>query len=107
MEVPDECRQALNVIVIGQVDGITELLPDVDQQQTSREYVKKFQKQLKGMTIPKRFTAGDLKELQAQLKRLHQNIVEIGELSIMGSGVRNKVVRKCDELVGKKEEITQ
>jgi predicted RND superfamily exporter protein len=72
--------------LIGSVDGITEFLAPEDKQEENIETIKAFRKKLEAMPIPSKFIEKDLDALNAELKRLHQNIVEIGELSIAGQG---------------------
>ena len=107
----DDCREKIEQFkkvgnrtgVIGGVDGITEFIPTPDDQEKNRPVVEAFRDRVSQMPVPATFTSADAQKLQEELVRLHQNIVEIGELSVMGSGEGNKIIRKCDQIVGKKD----
>jgi predicted RND superfamily exporter protein len=108
----DDCRDQIMQIkkignrtgVIGGVDGITEFIPDEDMQRENRIIIELFREKMNAMQPESRFSATDVGKLEKELFRLHQNIVEIGELSVMGSGEENKIIRKCDRIVGKTDE---
>ncbi len=90
--------------LIGQVDAVTELIPEQSVQQRNIEVIERFRSRLEATRLPSSMHAADIDSVAEQLDRLHDNIVEIGELSVMSSGVENKVVRKTDRIVGKKDE---
>jgi len=90
--------------LIGQVDAITEYLPEEQTQLANAELIRQFSDNVRKMAIPVAIDTGGMNELSAQLERLHQNIVEIGELSVMSSGEKNKIIRKCDQITGTKDE---
>ncbi|MBD3393553.1 MAG: MMPL family transporter, partial [Chitinivibrionales bacterium] len=108
----DDCREKLRQLkkignrtgVIGSVDGITEFIPTQADQERNRPVIEAFAGKVAAMQVPRETTGKDVARLREELTRLHQNIVEIGELSIMGSGLENKIIRKCDQIVGKKDE---
>ncbi|MBF0430071.1 MAG: MMPL family transporter [Fibrobacteria bacterium] len=111
-ENEDDCRDKVRKLkkagnrtgIIGRVDGITEFIPETKKQEKNKTIINDFKQQLEMMSIPKLFNNNDLAKLKSELVRLHQNIVEIGELSITSNGENNKVLRKCDNIVGKKDE---
>jgi predicted RND superfamily exporter protein len=90
--------------LIGQVDAITEFMPLAEEQQDNIPLIEEFKSRLAATSIPKSITPEQVAGLGKELDRLHSNIVEIGELSIMGSGEENKIIRKCDQIVGKENE---
>ena len=108
----DDCREKIEQLkkvgnrtgVIGGVDGVTEFIPTPDDQEKNRPVVEAFRDRVSEMPVPETFSSEDAQKLVEELVRLHQNIVEIGELSVMGSGEGNKIIRKCDQIVGKKDE---
>ncbi|MBD3391244.1 MAG: MMPL family transporter, partial [Chitinivibrionales bacterium] len=108
----DDCREKLRQLkkignrtgVIGSVDGISEFVPTQADQERNRPVIEAFAGKVAAMQVPHETTGKDVARLREELTRLHQNIVEIGELSIMGSGLENKIIRKCDQIVGKKDE---
>jgi hypothetical protein len=108
----DECRDIIQKLkkegnrteLIGRVDGITEYLPTIKEQEENIPLINNFRDRMKDLPVPGEYTNEDHIQLLDELKRLHQNIVEIGELSITGSGENNKIIRKCDDIVGQKDE---
>jgi predicted RND superfamily exporter protein len=90
--------------LIGQVDAITEFLPEEQTQLANAELIQEFGNNVRKMAIPETIDPEGINKLSSQLERLHKNIVEIGELSVMSSGEKNKIIRKCDQIVGKKDE---
>jgi predicted RND superfamily exporter protein len=108
----EDCREKIRKFkkmgnrtdLIGQVDGITEFLPAPDVQQANIPLIEAYREQLELTPLPEAITSEQIADLEKELERLHANIVEIGELSIMGSGEGNKIIRKCDQIVGKRDE---
>lgn len=108
----EECREMVREYkkignrtgLIGQVDAITEFLPPRDVQEANAEVIRQFADTVRAMPIPVSLDTGGMHELLRELERLHRNIVEIGALSVMSSGENNKIVRKCDRIVGKRDE---
>ncbi len=90
--------------LIGQIDGITEFLPTEEQQLENITLIKPFREQTQNTPLPQNVKPDDIRGLHDELVRFHQNIVEIGELSISSDGEDNKIIRKCDEIVGRKDE---
>ena len=90
--------------LIGRIDGITEFLPTENKQKDNIPLIEDFRNKIETTSIPEKYSNPDHEMLLSELKRLHQNIVEIGEQSVMGSGENNKVVRKCDDIAGRKDE---
>ncbi len=108
----DDCRDKIDKLkklgnktgIIGRVDGITEFLPDAGRQKENAGLITLFRERLEKKAIPVSMERQDVEQLRGELTRLHQNIVEIGELSITGSGENNKILRKCDQIVGESDE---
>lgn len=107
----EECRSKITELkkvgdrtgVIGGIDGISEFIPTKENQNANIPRIESFRNKMASMPVPENFTLEDSEKLHDELLRLHQNIVEIGELSIMGSGVHNKIIKKCDQIVGKED----
>ncbi len=107
----EECRSTIKKLkkmgnkteLIGRVEGITEFIQSESVQNKNASLIAPFRGQIEKLPIPTTFTKKDAEKLESELVRLHQNIVEIGELSISGSGENNKIIRKCDAIVGKKD----
>lgn len=108
----DDCRSKIEALkklgnrtgLIGRVDGITEFLPGEGQQEENVRLIALFRERLEQQHPPSAMKPGDASRISAELTRLHQNIVEIGELSISGSGEGNKIIKKCDRIVGRSDE---
>jgi hypothetical protein len=108
----DDCREKIAELkkvgnrtgVIGGVDGVTEFIPTPADQEANIPLIQAFREKIEHLPIPPTLSFEDAVKLDRELVRLHQNIVEIGELSVMGSGEGNKIIRKCDQIVGKKDE---
>jgi predicted RND superfamily exporter protein len=90
--------------LIGQIDGITEFLPSKEQQTENRTLIEPFREEIQTSSLPQEIKQDDIKGINDELVRFHQNIVEIGELSISSDGEDNKIIRKCDEIAGRKDE---
>ncbi len=90
--------------LIGQIDGITEFLPAEEQQRNNITLIKTFREHIQKTPLPQNVEPEDIQGIHDELVRFHQNIVEIGELSISSDGEDNKIIRKCDEIVGRKDE---
>jgi uncharacterized protein len=108
----EECRELVEQFkqagdrtgLIGQVDGITEFMPEPHVQKRNVPVIEQFRTDLEQTPVPNRMGRDDVHRLSQQLVQLHKNIVEIGEISVMSSGEDNKIVRKCDQIVGKRDE---
>ncbi len=93
--------------LIGRVDAITEFIPPIkDQIEYNQPKLKEFKSNISSQESQP-LTQQDLKTVYAELKRLHQNIVEMGVLSVMGSGENNKIKRKADQIVGSADSLSQ
>ncbi len=107
-----ECRKIVDELkklgnrtgLIGSVDAITEFLPEPHIQQANIPIIESFKRRLDTTVISDEFDLKDLGMLEKELVRLHQNIVEIGELSVMSYGENNKIIEKCDQITGKSDE---
>lgn len=115
VKTEEECRKTIKKLkkmgnrteLIGRLDGITEFLPNKEVQNVNKTIISQFQNKIHSLEVPDTFTSDHQKKLVLELIRLHQNIVEIGELSISGSGEKNKIIKKCDAIVGKKDEDSE
>jgi len=108
----DECRTLVEEFkkvgnrtdLISSVDAVTEFIPEKSDQLKNKKQIIAFREKLNGMGISDSMAENDFDKLRQEFIRLHQNIVEIGELSIMSSGEKNKIIQKCDQIVGKTDE---
>lgn len=89
--------------LIGSVDAITEFLPEETVQSKNIGVIEAFREKMITTSAAVPLTETDAGKLNRELIRLHQNIVEIGEMSIMSNGETNKIIRKCDQLVGRED----
>lgn len=106
----EECRDRVKKIkklgnrtgIIGRVDGITEYYQATDTQNKNKAKVIAFRDNLKNSFLDnnKVVEEKDIIKIIAELERLDANIIEIGELSVMSKGENNKIIRKCDDIVG-------
>ncbi|KMQ50459.1 hopanoid biosynthesis associated RND transporter [Chitinispirillum alkaliphilum] len=90
--------------LIGAVDAITEFLPEESTQIENIVIIEEFRENLLNTPTAPAITEQGMQKLKQELIRLHQNIVEIGEMSVMSSGEDNKIIRKCDQIVGRVDE---
>lgn len=90
--------------LIGAVDAVTEFLQEESVQRENVAMIDTFRAQLMETPVPEEISAQEMEKLIRELTRLHQNIVEIGEMSVMASGVENKIIAKCDQIVGRVDE---
>ena len=108
----DSCRSKVEQVkkdgkktgLVSGLDAITEFLPSAQTQAANRLLLEQFRLILAAQSAPTPIIEADVETIISELERLHNNIVEIGELSISAKGETNKIVRKCDEIVGKKDE---
>ncbi len=111
----DSCRSLVHEFkkignrtgLIGRLDAISEYIPERQVQEKNREIILRFRDSISAMPLQTHVTIQQKDSLYSELVRLHQNIVEIGELSIMSLGEKNKIIRKCDQIVGKRNEDSE
>ncbi|MBD3319674.1 MAG: MMPL family transporter, partial [Chitinivibrionales bacterium] len=104
----DECRAMVEEYkkignrtgLIGSVDALSEFIPEKDIQKENAALIAQFRSILMLKPVQTSFDDSALALLGKELERLHMNIVEIGELSVMANGEKNKIIRKCDQIVG-------
>jgi hypothetical protein len=78
-------------------------LPEETVQRENIGVIDAFKEKLTAISPEVQLTENDAYKLNRELIRLHQNIVEIGEMSVMSNGESNKIIRKCDQLVGRED----
>jgi predicted RND superfamily exporter protein len=106
-----KCREKVRALkkmgnktgIIGRVDAITEFYSKRSDQVKNSEDLAIFREKLSAQKQIEDIDQARANIIADQLERLHFNIVEIGELSIMSKGESNKIVRKCDQIVGKSD----
>ncbi len=105
----EECRDRIKKIkklgnrtdIIGRIDGITEFYQSPDNQKENKGKVDKFREKIENSSLGNNVTSeNDIIKIISELERLDANIIEIGELSVMSKGENNKIIRKCDDIVG-------
>ncbi|MDG5816549.1 MMPL family transporter [Chitinispirillales bacterium ANBcel5] len=107
----DECRSLVEEFrkigdrtgLIASVDAITEFIPEESAQLKNAELIDSFRVNLLAAEVND-MNHNDVELLENELLRLHQNIVEIGEMSVLSLGEDNKIVRKCDQIAGAMDE---
>jgi len=90
--------------LIGQVDAITEIIQSQEIQKKNIPLIEAFKETVKSGQFPKEFDQQTIEKVLIELERLHFNLVEMGELSISSKGLKNKIIKKCDDIVGKSDE---
>ncbi len=111
-KTPEECRTLTEEFkrignrtgLIGSVDAITEFLPEESVQNENAVIIESFREKLVDASPAVILTVNDARKLVRELVRLHQNIVEIGEMSVISNGEENKIIRKCDQIAGMEDE---
>jgi predicted RND superfamily exporter protein len=86
---------------IGRVDGVSEIIPSDIEQSRNIETLKDYRLMLDTLTVPDSFTIESRDKLADELVRLHQNFVEMADMSILDGGESSKIVKKCDKITGK------
>lgn len=107
----DDCRTKVRQLkkignrtgLIGGIDAVTEFIPREKDCTVNQKLITNFAQALQRMPATPRISEQGKAVLVTQLRRLHNNFVEIGELSVSSSGEGNKIIRKCDQIVGKKD----
>ncbi|MBN2536347.1 MAG: MMPL family transporter [Spirochaetales bacterium] len=84
--------------LVAQVSSISQLIPDKDEIPERIDIIRELH------NIDKRYTTffyseSELEEFIAQVDRLEDNIIEIGQLSVAGLGEDNKIVRRRNEMI--------
>ncbi|MBN2790544.1 MAG: MMPL family transporter [Candidatus Delongbacteria bacterium] len=108
----DSCREKVKELkkvadkteIIGRIDAITEYFVDEEQQRDNQGILNDYRDNILKQAAPEELDEGVIAEIKDELQRLHFNIVEIGELSVLSSGEKNKIIVKCDEIAGRSGE---
>jgi predicted RND superfamily exporter protein len=108
----EECREKVKELkniadrtdLIGEIDALSELLPNEITQKENLIKISEFKKQLENQKTNTQITKKDIQEIKHQLQSLYNNIVKISELSIKVNGKNNSVFQKCYEIVGNKND---
>lgn len=90
--------------LIGRIEAVTEFFEPENEQRKNIELLADFRKNISNSGSDFQADEKNVAEIVNELQRLHDNFVEIGELSIAGSGEKNKIIAKTDEIVGKTDE---
>jgi len=90
--------------LIGRIEAVTEFFEPENEQRKNIELLADFRKNISDSGSDFQADEKNVAEIVNELQRLHDNFVEIGELSIAGSGEKNKIIAKTDEIVGKTDE---
>ena len=111
----DECRKEVKSLkkmadktgILGRIDAVTEYFTTEAEQLKNSVIIEQFRDSLSVQGTNEEVTDSEKEMIITELERLHANIVEIGELSVLSKGENNKVIRKCDEITGKKDSDSQ
>lgn len=111
----EECRNKVAQVkriadktgMVGNIDALSEYLPPESEQHRNIPLIRAFRDSLLIRTISSGVTAEEKEIIVKQLARLHNNIVEIGELSIAAKGEKNKLLSRCDDIAGKKDDDSE
>ncbi|HAQ62015.1 TPA: hypothetical protein DCR49_08495 [Candidatus Delongbacteria bacterium] len=87
--------------LIGRIDAVTEFFVPEHEQLKNKGLLADFRKDISQSSSEKNVNEENVDEIIDELQRLHDNFVEIGELSVAGSGEKNKIIAKTDEIAGK------
>lgn len=91
--------------LIGRIDALTEFISDSLTQEKNIIKLNNFKGRLEKVDI--KSLDINKSELVEELKRLHNNIVEIGELSVLNEGEDNALIKKCDQITGKSDSLSR
>ncbi|NOR44371.1 MAG: MMPL family transporter, partial [Candidatus Delongbacteria bacterium] len=72
--------------IIGRIDAITEYFQEEKVQKKNQKILTKYRENILSQDAPDNINDDIVEEIQEELQRLHYNIVEIGELSVLSSG---------------------
>ncbi|MBN1969103.1 MAG: MMPL family transporter [Candidatus Delongbacteria bacterium] len=103
----EKCREEVDQLkkmgnrtgIIGKIDAITEFYGDISVQKDNIPILEKYKSELESDNI----SNYEIDFIISELERLHFNIVEIGELSVLSKGENNKLLKKCDHITGKSD----
>jgi uncharacterized protein len=90
--------------LIGRVDCISEYFQPEEVQLKNQEPLTKYREMIRHQEINSGVSEDELEKITAELERLHYNVVEIGELSVMSKGEKNKIITKTDEIAGRTDD---
>jgi len=90
--------------LIGRIEAVTEFFEPENEQQKNIQLLADFRKGVSLSGSDYQVNERNVEDIISELQRLHDNFVEIGELSIAGSGEKNKIVAKTDEIAGKTDD---
>ncbi len=72
--------------MIGRIDAVSEFLPSVNEQEKNIPRIESFKRDLENRKIADHISSEEKIKICNELDRLHKNIVEIGEMSIVAHG---------------------
>ncbi len=90
--------------LIGRIDCVTEFFQTEEEQRKNQPYLLDYRDRIKSLEVKDEYNLEVIELIAGELERLHYNFVEIGELSVMGKGEKNKIVTKTDEIAGRKDD---
>jgi predicted RND superfamily exporter protein len=94
-QITDEAK---TMPTVSMVESITNYLPSTTEQNQRIGIIKVLRNQMKQADRNRPITAGNLHDFTDQLKRLDDNIYEIGQMAFLGG--QDKVDAKCREISG-------
>jgi uncharacterized protein len=89
--------------LIGRIDAVTEYFAPEEEQNKNKSVLIDFRNEM-GAFSPGSYSSGTSEKILYELHRLHDNIVEIGEIAVVNSGENNKLTVKADEIAGRRDE---
>ena len=88
--------------LVGGVDSISEFLPtEKDQREVRTPLIEGFRSRFESVAGPAPLSAGDLDRFFQEMKRLSDNIIEVGILSTIAG--QKRIEDKCEEITGEDE----
>ena len=96
--------KAKNMKTSGKVESIVDFLPDKSKESENFLFRRDIRRSVNSSSIKKQLSNKDLEKYFEEINRLEYNIIELQDLSYLGS--QNKVYDKCARLVGEAEDST-
>ena len=97
-------EKAKNMRSAGKVESIIDFLPDKRYEAENFQYRRYLRRTIKNTNINKQLSDLDINKYLEEINRLEFNIIELQDLSYIGS--QNKVYDKCARLVGEAGDST-
>lgn len=96
--IAEELEKPKYIQEVAAIDSISYLIPEETKQREVLTLLEDLRNQ-EGRVEPYPITMDNLEELKAQIKRLENNIVEFGQLSVIAVGEGNKIVERRNRII--------